>query len=237
MGILIDMLGKKYGRLTVLEKVNKLDSTRANWKCVCDCGNTITISGKKLRSGHTKSCGCYRKEVTAPQQGLKNIHNTEYVKSKLKENGFELLSKYEGTLKPAKMKCLCCDLEFTRRIEASLYNTNGCPRCSKANNGFMQNETFERKPHLKDLVSSLYLIEFTDGVEHFWKVGITRRSVDKRIRKIPYKMVSFTTITGKLFDMYKKEKQIKRYNKEYRYYPNKFFNGHSECFSQPINIE
>jgi len=40
----------------------------------------------------------YRKEVTAPQQGLKNIHNTEYVKAKLKENGFELLSKYEGTL-------------------------------------------------------------------------------------------------------------------------------------------
>ena len=60
MGILIDMLGKKYGRLTVLEKVNKLGSTRANWKCACDCGNTITISGKKLRSGHTKSCGCYR---------------------------------------------------------------------------------------------------------------------------------------------------------------------------------
>jgi hypothetical protein len=101
----------------------------------------------------------------------------------------------------------------------------------------MQNETFERKPHLKDLVSSLYLIEFTDGIEHFWKVGITRRSVEKRIRKIPYEMVSFTTITGKLFDMYKKEKELKQQNKQNRYRPKTYFAGHTECFSQPITID
>jgi len=75
MGKLIDMIGKKFHRLTIISRAEN-EGTRAAWKCACDCGNTITISGKKLRSGHTKSCGCYRKEVTAPQQGLKNIHNT-----------------------------------------------------------------------------------------------------------------------------------------------------------------
>jgi hypothetical protein len=129
-----------------------------------------------------------------------------------------------------KYTCTFCDYKTCRQSQLNRHN-------STVKHKLRLNETFETKPHLKDLVSSLYLIEFTDGVEHFWKVGITRRSVEKRIRKIPYEMVSFTTITGKLFDMYKKEKQIKRYNKEYRYYPSKFFNGHSECFSQPINIE
>ena len=32
------------------------------WKCKCKCGNEVIISGKHLRSGNTKSCGCYQKE-------------------------------------------------------------------------------------------------------------------------------------------------------------------------------
>lgn len=33
------------------------------WLCKCDCGNETTVSGKDLRSGHTKSCGCFQREV------------------------------------------------------------------------------------------------------------------------------------------------------------------------------
>lgn len=72
MGILIDMVGKKYNRLTVVERVAN-SGTRAAWKCVCDCGNECVLDGKKIRTGHTKSCGCYRVEVTAPAQGRKNV--------------------------------------------------------------------------------------------------------------------------------------------------------------------
>jgi hypothetical protein len=71
MGKLIDMIGKKFNRLTIVSRVANED-TRAAWNCVCDCGNTITLNGKQIRSGHTKSCGCYRKEVTAPAQGKSN---------------------------------------------------------------------------------------------------------------------------------------------------------------------
>lgn len=234
MGKLIDMTGKKYNRLTVISRADN-DGTRASWNCLCDCGNSITLNGKQIRGGHTKSCGCYRKEVTS-SQGHKNKHDVEYVKAKLKENGFELLSEYQGILKQAKMKCLCCSLEFTRRIESSMYALYGCPSCSKLDNGFMQAKTFEAKPHLKDLDSNLYLMEFSNGVEHFWKLGITRQKLYDRVRKIPYKLMSIQTISGKLFEIYQAEKQLKRQNKENRYRPQTWFNGHTECFSKPINI-
>jgi len=71
MGILIDMVNQKFGRLTVKERAPN-DGTRAAWLCVCDCGNELIVDGKKLRTSHTRSCGCYRKEVTCPQQGKAN---------------------------------------------------------------------------------------------------------------------------------------------------------------------
>ena len=71
MGKLIDMVGQKYGRLTIVSRAEN-DGTRARWNCVCDCGNTTILSGKHIRNGHTKSCGCYRSEVSCPKQGKAN---------------------------------------------------------------------------------------------------------------------------------------------------------------------
>ena len=108
------MLHQKCGRLTVISRAENKNQ-RAHWNCLCDCGNTVTISGKQLRSGQTKSCGCLHKE-TARNQGYKNKHSEEYVIQKLQENGYELLSSYNGILKPATTKCLKCNHIFTRRV-------------------------------------------------------------------------------------------------------------------------
>jgi hypothetical protein len=72
MGKFIDMTGSVFGRLTVQSRAPN-DGTRAAWNCLCECGNETVVDGKKLRSGHTKSCGCYRAEVTAPSQGKQNL--------------------------------------------------------------------------------------------------------------------------------------------------------------------
>jgi hypothetical protein len=61
---LIDLKGKKFGRLTVIKRVEN----RGNdiyWLCKCDCGNTKTIFGGSLKRGLTKSCGCLAKEIRA----------------------------------------------------------------------------------------------------------------------------------------------------------------------------
>ena len=64
--------GDKFGRLTVLslKRENGWDRTKA--ECRCECGNVTILDFTHLRSGNTKSCGCYKKDVT---RELFSIHN------------------------------------------------------------------------------------------------------------------------------------------------------------------
>lgn len=56
------MIGKTFGRLTVLEKAYTKKGKGAYYKCLCSCGNITIVQGSMLRSGNTKSCGCINKE-------------------------------------------------------------------------------------------------------------------------------------------------------------------------------
>ena len=57
-----DEIGNIYGRLTVLEAVLERKHTYVQWKCKCECGNEIIVSGNQLRQGVTQSCGCLRQD-------------------------------------------------------------------------------------------------------------------------------------------------------------------------------
>jgi hypothetical protein len=54
---IVDMVGRKYGRLTVLSYAHTINR-KTYWNCVCDCGNTYLARNCHLTSGNTKSCGC-----------------------------------------------------------------------------------------------------------------------------------------------------------------------------------
>lgn len=56
-----DLTGRKFGRLTVLNRTKNDKHDKAQWICQCDCGNKVVVSTGHLKSGHTKSCGCYHK--------------------------------------------------------------------------------------------------------------------------------------------------------------------------------
>jgi hypothetical protein len=60
MAKLIDLVGQKFGKLEVKSFHGKIKS-HYYWNCLCECGNLSRVSGYRLRSGHTKSCGCLRK--------------------------------------------------------------------------------------------------------------------------------------------------------------------------------
>ena len=60
IGIKKNLKGKKFGKLTALERLGKKDH-RYLWKCQCDCGNIFETLTSSLISGNTKSCGCLRK--------------------------------------------------------------------------------------------------------------------------------------------------------------------------------
>lgn len=59
---LIDLTGKRFGRLIVLKRVPNDNHGNVNWECLCDCGNKKIIRGAHLRGGLTSSCGCYNHE-------------------------------------------------------------------------------------------------------------------------------------------------------------------------------
>lgn len=64
MDKVIDLTGKRFGRLTVIERSEKTTkSCSVYWKCICDCGNETIVSRDNIRRRKTKSCGCLRKEL------------------------------------------------------------------------------------------------------------------------------------------------------------------------------
>lgn len=53
------LVGMRFGKLTVqksLPERNKHGGVM--WECLCDCGNTITVSSNHLTTNNTQSCGC-----------------------------------------------------------------------------------------------------------------------------------------------------------------------------------
>jgi len=113
MSKLIDLTGKRFGRLTVVKKVPS-KNTNARWLCKCDCGNEITVLGTTLRRGESKSCGCLRSEYWRDRKtthGLsqsrlyhiwRGMHDRCYLKSNpafpnYGGRGIEMCPEWEGS--------------------------------------------------------------------------------------------------------------------------------------------
>ena len=62
-----NIVGQKFGRLTVVSHIGSKPPNdfmgygkgRVLWHCVCDCGGERDVTGSNLKSGTTRSCGCY----------------------------------------------------------------------------------------------------------------------------------------------------------------------------------
>ena len=76
---LIDLNGKKFGRLLVLRKSRK--NNVIVWECLCDCGNYTFVATSSLRKELTKSCGCLFSEYMDKRNsthGLSKINKRLY---------------------------------------------------------------------------------------------------------------------------------------------------------------
>lgn len=61
-----DLTGQRFGRLTVIRRLrpDEVETRQYNWLCRCDCGKEVKASANKLKIGHTKSCGCLKREFS-----------------------------------------------------------------------------------------------------------------------------------------------------------------------------
>ena len=71
----INIIGKRYGRLTVLQREGTNRDGKAMWKCRCDCGKEVVVIGKNLRTGNSKSCGCKRLKISEKYKDGKKMCN------------------------------------------------------------------------------------------------------------------------------------------------------------------
>lgn len=58
----IDLTGQQCGRLLVMERTGSDKRRNALWLCQCECGERVTVRACDLKSGHTESCGCLKRE-------------------------------------------------------------------------------------------------------------------------------------------------------------------------------
>lgn len=70
----LDLTGIRFARLVALRPSGSSRAGGVSWLCRCDCGAEITCSGKNLRSGNTKSCGCLNSQKVSERNQSKTTH-------------------------------------------------------------------------------------------------------------------------------------------------------------------
>lgn len=72
-----DITGQKFNRLLVKEFSGLTKDQKALWKCICDCGKEVVVQGKRLRTGHTNSCGCYKSDICREKTKKMSLNNRQ----------------------------------------------------------------------------------------------------------------------------------------------------------------
>lgn len=149
MAKLKDLTGKRFGRLTVLERAPSANKNAA-WRCTCECGKEKVIAGRNLTEGKTKSCGCFRSEVSTVRTGRLNkgkvAHNRmpqllaakrhiwqQYTRhSKRKTKVLPFLLTFEEFTAILEMPCYYCGKPWSMQTKVhentGTFNHNGIDR-------------------------------------------------------------------------------------------------------------
>lgn len=183
----IDLTNKQFGYLVALRPTEKRGADRSViWECKCCCGNIIEVNGSNLRNGHTKSCGCIKKN-------LDHLKSYQWKMKDIKNQSFGLLTAIKPTEERTNVgsviwecRCRCGNLKLASEhcLTQGLVQSCGC-LISKGENKISQllkenKIDFEKQKSFDNCLSSFtgnkykfdfwvnnsYLIEF-DGEQHF----------------------------------------------------------------------
>jgi len=119
-----DLTGKKFGKLTVVEKGYSRPSTKGTrvfWKCLCECGNITYVITHTLNNGHTKSCGCLAKY----QNGEASFNNLYYrYKKSAKIRGLSFEITRDKFREMTHRECFYCG-EYPSTLHMGTKTVNG----------------------------------------------------------------------------------------------------------------
>lgn len=93
-----DLRGRRFNRLMVIEQEERENTKRRYWRCLCDCGNETVVEESHLKGGHTKSCGCYRRDL--PKEKRLNLRGKRFGR-------LVAIRPAEGKVGKDYWECLC----------------------------------------------------------------------------------------------------------------------------------
>lgn len=181
----IDLTNQRFGKLVVLERDLDYNKKHSNpngyafWICKCDCGNTVSIAGYKLRNSSTKSCGCLKREKA--KEKVKDLTGQHFGKL----TALSIINKNEKGRKQWLCKCDCGNTVIVPSTSLINGNTKSCG-CLKSigeekicqllkdnNIKFVQQKTFQDCFIQKGFplrfdfyINDSFLLEF-DGIQHY----------------------------------------------------------------------
>lgn len=158
-----NLVGQRFGKLTVIERVENDRFGHVNYKCQCDCGGVSIVDAANLRNGTTNSCGCLK------SKGEMIINNW------LQEHKVNFVSQYSHTE---------IILESGRRpfFDFAIFNTDGSIKCFIEYNGkqhyqatggwsteeqfkITQNRDNQKRAWCEKLNIPLYIIRYDEDIE------------------------------------------------------------------------
>lgn len=176
-----DLTGQVFGKLTVLEKdTTPRKDKHVFWKCKCECGNTVSVSGTYLRTGNTKSCGCQnslRRIIDITNQRFGKLTVLSY---------YGQTKNYRGSLWLCKCDCGNSVIRSKQSLILDSYSSCGCSCTSlgektiedillKNKIPFVKQKTFDSCRFIDTnalarfdfYINDKFLLEF-DGQQHYF---------------------------------------------------------------------
>tara|TARA_Y100000310_G_scaffold91334_1_gene88687 strand:+ start:7367 stop:8404 length:1038 start_codon:yes stop_codon:yes gene_type:complete len=176
----LDLTGQRFGRLVAIRRIS---SSPTYWLCRCDCGKPRKIFMGNLRSGVTKSCGCYGKEIAKTRSITHGLSNTKAYKTWARIKGKNtficqewlnnpeiFVAFYEKNIKPGFVMC--------RKDHTQGYYPKNCifiPKTELPNQAGSQQRT-------RFFTHSGKTMHMTAWAE---KLGITKEAMRQRVNKWP----------------------------------------------------
>lgn len=189
---------------------------------------------------HRQGQGCPKCGIDARRQ-KQTLTTEEFIeRAKDKHNNkydYSYVNYYRAT---EKVQIICPEHgPFLQRPGQHLRG-EGCPDCARERSVFdgYSYEYFNRYPHEKQTPAILYLIEFSNNDERFYKIGITKNSVKERYHwgYSQYELVVHMEQPMPLYEAFIREQEILNQLRKQRYVPQIKIGGWTECLSKHLSV-
>ena len=91
-----DLLGQRFGFITVIDSAPSRAGGQAYWKCQCDCGTIWEVAANNLLSGKTQSCGCI---LSLGEQYISQILKENHIHFRTQQTFSDLVSDTNTALR------------------------------------------------------------------------------------------------------------------------------------------